>query len=125
MFIAASILWLTVGAVTGCCSPSRDVSTPRAALLGHWENTVPGTNPDLYISDSEVTFEPQKGAETSSVPYTVTSEDEKGFSLEITYQGSDKPTKITFSEERDSMTLTPANIPEVLRYQYVDTKQLP
>ena len=120
--IAAS---LCLAFVSGCCSPSRDVSTPRAALLGHWENTVPGANPDLYISESEVTFEPQKGAETSSVPYTVKKEDKKGFSLEITYQGSDKPTKITFSEERDSITLAPANIPELLRYEYVGTEQQP
>lgn len=120
--LAATLLCLLSFAVPGCAAP-RDVSTPRKTLLGHWRNTVPGMNPDVYYSPAEVTYAGLAAA-SPTAGYTVMKEDPQEFTLEIS-AGAAVPAKISFSDDRNTMTVLPAKIPELLRYEYVDGEQKP
>ena len=125
--LAATLLCLLSVAVPGCASP-RDVSTPSKALLGHWRNTIPGTSNDVYYSPDQVTYAPGKSARPTSVDYSVVSEDMQKFAAEVRYgtgDGSAEPTRITFSADRNTMTILPFRIPELPRYEYVDGEQKP
>lgn len=105
------------------CGAARDVSTPSKALLGHWRNTVPGTNADVYYSPSELTHSGISAA-SSTVEYDIVSEDENEFTLEIR-AGSGGTSRVSFSEDRSTMTVLPEKVPELLRYEYVDANQKP
>ena len=123
VLVPLTVFALCLISIAGCCERDRDVATPARALLGHWRNIVPGGNPDLYFSDSEVTFD--RNGDTYSTSYSIEKEDEKGFYLNIIYRDSSDVTKITFSKDRNTITVMPENIPELLRYEYVDSQQKP
>ena len=122
MLLACSVV-VALAAVTGCGTP-RDVSTPSKALLGHWRNTIPGTNNDVYFSGDVVTYAQEGGTRPIPVKYRVAGEDAEKFALEIRI-GPAEPTKVSFSADRKDMTMLPARIPELLRYEYVDAGQKP
>ena len=109
----------------GCGSGGRDVSTPREALLGHWRNTVPGTNGEIYYSSDTATFKSAAGGAVSR-PYKVTGENQSRFTLEIEYQANGAgPATIGFSTDRNELLVYPERVPEILKYSYVDSAQEP
>ncbi len=123
--VLVAALALTAAVGTGCATAKRDLSTPAAALLGHWENVSPGTNADVYYGPDTVYYfgGSTKPVETS---YEIVSEDTDGFALEVRYgEESGDPTKIGFSEDRNEITVYPSDVPELLKYRYVDDKQSP
>lgn len=121
--LVTAFMGIVVLASAAGCGAARDVSTPSKALLGHWRNTVPGTNPDVYYGPAEITHE-RLAAMSSTVEYDIVGEDDKEFTLEIK-AGSGGTSRISFSEDRSTMTVLPARVPELLRYEYVDAKQEP
>jgi len=109
------------------CSSSRNVSTPRQALLGHWKNVIPGSATQVYFSDAKVTYAGQ-GSEYS-IDYTVLQENQSKFTL-IVRLGSatakdTAPVEVTFSSNRKTMDLLPTRVPEKLEYAFVDSRQAP
>jgi hypothetical protein len=124
LLAASAIVFAMV--VAGCSGAPRDVSTPRKALLGHWRNTIPGTNGDVYYSPTEVTRVSvgSKPGTAGSSPYSVVKENPVKFTLEISAGGA-APTGISFSSDRTTMSVAPARVPELLQYEYVDAKQKP
>ena len=121
--LAMAFMGIVVLTSAAGCGTARDVSTPAKALLGHWRNTVPGTGADVYYGPSELTHA-GISVVSSTVGYDIVSEDEKEFTLEIR-AGSGGTSGISFSADRDSMTVAPARVPELLRYEYVDANQKP
>jgi len=125
LLLITAVFSMIFAGVSGCCSPSRDVSTPSKALLGHWKNTIPGMNPDIYYGAEKVSYDRKKNGDVTSVPYEVESENQEEFSLEISYQGASERTRISFSKDRNTITVLPPNVPELFRYEYADTQQKP
>ena len=120
-----AIILCAAPAACGCGGVPRDVATPRKAVLGHWKNTIPGVNPDLYYSPDKVTFSGNKGASITR-PYEVISENTAGFTLQVQYgSGAREPSTIGFSADRKEITVLPGRVPELLKYRYVDSKQAP
>jgi hypothetical protein len=119
------IILCVAPAACGCGGLPRDVSTPRKAVLGHWKNTIPGVNPDLYYSPDKVTYSSDKGASITR-SYVVISENTAGFTLQVKY-GSEvrEPSTIGFSADRNEITVLPGSVPELLKYTYIDSKQAP
>lgn len=105
------------------CAAARDVSTPSRALLGHWRNTVPGNGPDVYYAPGERTYAGDDSAAITA-GYEVVREDPERFTLEIR-SGGGGTSRVSFSEDRNLITVLPAGVPEQLRYEYVDGKQKP
>ncbi len=120
-----TIILCVAVAAFGCGGLPRDVSTPRKALLGHWKNTVPGVDPDLYYSPDKVTYSRDKRASLTR-SYEVTSENTAGFTLQVQFgSGVRETSTIGFSIDRNEITVLPGRVPELLKYTYVDSKQAP
>jgi len=107
------------------CDDARDTTTLGKALLGHWKNTVPGTNADIYYSPTEATFDARGGGKPSTISYKISQENEAQSWLMAQYTSSAEPLKISFSKDRNTITVYPTEMPELLRYKYVDSKQKP
>jgi hypothetical protein len=117
-------LIFTGALVAGCATAKRDVSTPSAALLGHWENTVPG-GADVFYGPDTVYF---SGGATKPLKqsYTVVSQNPGAFTIEVRYgQESGDPTEIVISKDGAEMAVYPGEMPEVLNFKYVDDRQSP
>ena len=125
LLIPLALVGLLLG---GCnCGGGRDVSTPRKALLGHWKQTIPGYG-EVYYDPKEVTYAlkgQKKKPINIPVPYSVSGENKKAFSVDIKLESASGAARITFSEDRRTMTMFPANVPEKLEYVYMDDKQKP
>lgn len=123
--VVLTIILCVAPAACGCGGVPRDLSTPRKAVLGHWKNTTPGVNPDLYYSPDKVTYSGDKGASIAR-PYEVISENISSFTLQVQYgSGVREPSTIGFSVDRNEITVLPGRVPELLKYKYVDSKQAP
>jgi hypothetical protein len=107
------------------CDDARDTSTLGKALLGHWKNISPGTNADVYYSPNEATFDARGGGQLSTLSYKITEENQGESRLMVQYASSEEPLKITFSKDRNTITVYPTDMPELLQYRYVDSKQQP
>jgi len=122
--IAAGLLASSLTVPAGC-GTARDTSTPSKALLGHWENVFPGTYMHIYYSPTEATFDARGGGEPSTLTYKITQENQSESWLMVQYAGSPEPLKISLSKDRNSFTENPSEMPQPLRYRYVDSKQEP
>jgi hypothetical protein len=125
---AALIIVLSVGmSICGCGGSARDLSTPRAALLGQWEPLTAGAA-YIFFSPDTATYLPKESGESIALQYEVVEEDREDFTLKIGYIGqgdTTEPFTIAFSEDRSSFFLYPASVPERLEYSYVGDRQQP
>lgn len=123
---AILIVVALVSASCGCRTTGRDISSPRKALLGHWRQTVPGYG-EIYISPEKIIYFSREAKQPIRipVPYSISEENGKAFSIKIKLESSQEPATVTFSTDRSTMTMLPARVPEKLQYVYVDGKQKP
>jgi hypothetical protein len=127
VFIIAVSLLLFALLLTGCGKSSsgssdtstetRDTSTPRKALLGHWVYSAG----ELYFSDNKIWMVSDYG-ENTEWDYTVTKEDPKQRTITIEDSASTDMT-ITFSADYRTAEIADAESPMPLNY--VDSQQKP
>lgn len=110
----------------GCGAPARDVSTPGKALLGHWKQTIPGSG-EVYYGPRSVTY--VKGNQRPVVvDYKVLEENSRQFTIRVAYPSQaeePRPAKLAFSKDRMKLYAYPDRMPEMLAYDYVDSKLKP
>lgn len=126
---AVVIVILSVGMLACSCGGGsvRDLSTPRAALLGQWEPLTAGAA-YIFFSPDTATYLPKESGESIALQYEVVEEDLKDFELKIRYIGhgdTTEPFTIAFSEDCSRFFLYPASAPERLEYSYVGDRQQP
>ena len=128
--IAVTFLLGAVVTMCGCGNGARDVTTPRAALLGQWKPASSG-QAYIFFSPDTATYLPAESGESIALRYEVVEEDADEFRLTIRFvspAGSENETEpfvIEFTADRNGFFLYPASVPERLEYVYVDDRQVP
>ena len=123
--VFAAVGLCLAAAAAGCGSGGRDVSSPSMALLGHWKNVIPGGDAEVYFSPDNVVYAGGE-REPLEMPYEVLSQDQGSFTMVVRFLTAEgEGSKVAFSTDGKQMFLFPADIPEMLKYTYVDSKQAP
>jgi hypothetical protein len=126
LLIIIALVALVATALSGC-EPSRDISTLRGALLGHWKNIVPGSTTELYYNDTSVIFSGKR--KEFALLYNVLEESKAGSTLVMRLTASSTGPGLThtvvFSRDMRTIDVFPTGTSTRLRFSYLDERQAP
>jgi hypothetical protein len=123
--IVILLVALVATALSGC-EPTRDISMPRNALLGHWKNIIPGSTTELYYNDTSVIFSGKR--KEFALLYDVLEESKEGSRLVLRLTGNTGPGlthTVFFSRDMRTIDVFPVGTSTHLRFTFLDERQAP